>query len=109
MLEERKVRAGAAIASALVGLAVAGLVASGCGATVIDGGKTEGALEENLRSALDKPVSSVDCPSGVEVETGAGFECTVTLAGGKTETATLKILNEDADVEVTGLGPKQSK
>jgi len=90
---------------ALVALALAAFLVAGCGETVIDDAKTEGAIEQNLESSLGKKVSSVECPSDVEVEAGASFDCTVTLTGGKEETASLKILNEDADVEVTGLQP----
>ena len=88
--------------AALTVLATAFLVA-GCGGTVIDDVKTEDAIAENVESSLGKKVSSVDCPSGVDVETDASFECTVSLEGGKEETATLKILNEDADVELVDL------
>jgi NAD(P)H-hydrate repair Nnr-like enzyme with NAD(P)H-hydrate epimerase domain len=90
---------------ALAALALAVLAVAGCGDTVIDDAKTEDAIEQNLESSLGKKVAAVECPSGVEVEAGASFECAVTLSGGKEETATLKILNEDADVEVTGLQP----
>jgi NAD(P)H-hydrate repair Nnr-like enzyme with NAD(P)H-hydrate epimerase domain len=83
----------------------AGAIAVGCGETVIDDVKTEDAIEQNLEDSLGKKVTEVDCPSGVEVEAGASFDCKVTLSGGKRETATLKILNEDADVEVTDLQP----
>src|SRR5680860_1074375 len=91
--------------SALVALALAAFLVVGCGETVIDDVKTEGAIEQNLEDSLGKRVTSVDCPSGVEVESGTSFDCAVVLAGGKGETATLKILNEDADVEVTDLKP----
>lgn len=90
---------------ALAALAAAALLASGCGGTVIDDVKTEDAIKQNLESASNKKVTAVECPSGVDVEAGASFECTVTLAGGKQEEASLKILNEDADVELTGLQP----
>jgi len=76
---------------------------AGCGETVIDDVKTEDAIAQNLESSLDKKVASVECPSGVEVKTGVSFDCTVKLTDGKRETATLKVLNEDADVEVTDL------
>lgn len=75
----------------------------GCGETVIDSTKTEDALKANLTKSLNTKVSSVDCPSDQKVEKGATFTCTVALVGGKTETATLKILNEDADVSVIKL------
>jgi len=89
--------------STLAALAIAVLLATGCGETVIDDVKTEDAIEKNLKDSLGKKVTAVDCPAGVEVEKGATFDCTVKLAGGKSETATLKILNEDADVEVADL------
>lgn len=75
----------------------------GCGETVIDSAKTEEALQANLSKSLDKKVSSVDCPSDQKVEKGATFTCSVKFSDGKEETATLKILNEDADVSVTKL------
>jgi hypothetical protein len=79
--------------------------ASGCGETIIDSTKTEEALEANLSKSLRQKVSSVDCPSDVEVEKGKTFTCSVRLAGGKEQTATLKILNSDADVSVVSLRP----
>jgi NAD(P)H-hydrate repair Nnr-like enzyme with NAD(P)H-hydrate epimerase domain len=88
-----------------VGLVLIALFAIGCGETVIDDVKTEEAIEANLTKSVGQKVTSVDCPSGVEVEAGKTFECEVKLGGGKTETATLKIVNSDADVEVTDLQP----
>jgi hypothetical protein len=93
--------------SVSIGLVAAALFAVGCGETVIDDAKTEAAIEQNLEQTVGQKVSSVDCPSGVEVETDASFDCEVTLADGKQQTATLRILNEDADVEVTGLQPNK--
>jgi hypothetical protein len=87
----------------LAALAVGVLFVTGCGETVIDSAKTEAAIEENLEKSVGQKVASVDCPSGVEVKAGTTFECTVSLQNGKRETATLKILNSDADVEVTDL------
>jgi len=79
----------------------------GCGETVIDSAKTEAALEQDLKHSTGKAVSSVDCPSDVEVKAGATFECTVSFAGGEREVATLEIRNSDADVSVTGLRPEK--
>ena len=87
---------------AIVALALAAFLAVGCGETVIDSAKVEAAIEQNLQRATGEKVGSVECPSGVEVKAGATFECTVEL-GGKQEKATLKIVNSDADVEVTDL------
>jgi Domain of unknown function (DUF4333) len=88
---------------ALAALALVVLLAAGCGETVIDSAKTEGAIEENLEKSVGQKVASVECPSGVKVEEGKTFECTVKLKNGKAETATLKILNSDADVELANL------
>ena len=90
---------------AIAALLTVAFFAIGCGETVIDDAKTEAAIEHNLEKSLGQKVSSVDCPSGVEVEAGKTFDCTVSLTGGKQETATLKIINSDADVEVTDLKP----
>jgi hypothetical protein len=93
-----------ALAALLVAVA---LFAGGCGETVIDAAKTEATLEQNLRESTGKDVTAVECPSDVEVVAGSTFECVVKLAGGEQETATLKILNDDADIEVSDLEPKQ--
>ena len=78
---------------------------AGCGDTVIDDAKTEAAIEQNVEDSLGKKVVTVDCPSGVEVEPDETFDCTISLTGGKEETATMKILNEDADIELADLKP----
>jgi hypothetical protein len=85
------------VLAALALIALAAL--PGCGGTVIDSAKTEGALQHNLEELHEK-VESVDCPSGVEVEPKATFQCVVNLAGGKTKTATLEIRDSKADVSV---------
>jgi hypothetical protein len=87
---------------AIVALALAMFLTAGCGGTEIDSAKVEAAIEQNLHRATGEKVTSVECPSGVEVRAGATFECAVEL-GGKQEKATLKIVNSDADVEVTDL------
>jgi hypothetical protein len=88
---------------ALLGLLVALVFAVGCGDTIIDATKTEEALQASLSKSLEEKVSSVECPSSQKVEAGATFTCKVNLPKGKEETATLKILNKDADVSVIKL------
>jgi len=80
---------------------------AGCGKTVIDDSKTEASIEQNIESSANKKVTAVDCPSDVEVEKGATFDCTLTLVSGKEEIATMKILNEDADIELSRLNPAE--
>jgi hypothetical protein len=96
------VRCAAAVALLAVALAVAG-----CGETVIDDVKAEGAIQSNLEKSLHAKIKSVDCPSDQKVEAGKTFTCTVIFSDGKQATATLKILNKDADVSLVGL--KQNK
>jgi hypothetical protein len=86
---------------------LAALAVAGCGETVIDAAKTEDAIEHNLEKASGMTIASVECPSDVEVKTGATFQCVVKQPGGKEETATLKIRNEDADVSLIDLSPNK--
>lgn len=84
---------------------VFGLLASGCGETVIDGSKAEDAVQQSLEGSIGEKVTSVDCPSDEKVEAGKKFSCSVTFANGKQATTTLKILNDDADVRIIGFKP----
>jgi NAD(P)H-hydrate repair Nnr-like enzyme with NAD(P)H-hydrate epimerase domain len=52
-------------------------------------------------------VSSVDCPSGVDVEAGATFTCNVKFASGKEATAKLKIRDSDANLNFENLSPSK--
>jgi hypothetical protein len=88
---------------ALLALALAVLLVVGCGGTVLDSTKMEATIEENLQKSVGQKVSSVDCPSGVDVKAETTFECSVRLESGKQETVTLKILNSDADTEITDI------
>jgi len=90
-------------AAALGLLVAAAIVSIGCGETVIDSTKTEEALEANLSKSLKEKVTSVECPSGQKVEKGVTFTCSIKLKKGEEQTATLKILNENADVSVINL------
>jgi hypothetical protein len=82
------------------------LVAVGCGETVIDDVKAEGAIKSSLEKSLHEKIKGVDCPSDEKVEAGKTFTCTVSFSDGKQATATLKIENKDADVSLVGLKPK---
>ena len=95
-------------ALALFGAAGAlALSIAACGETVIDAAKTEDAIEHNLEKASGLKVTSVDCPSDVEVKTGATFTCTVTFANGGEAEETFRIRDEDANVTQVSFGPKK--
>jgi hypothetical protein len=89
--------------AAATALLAAALATSGCGGTVIDHVKAEDTLQANLGKALHEKITSVECPSDQKVEPGKTFACTVESSDGTQATATLKILNKDADVRVVGL------
>jgi Domain of unknown function (DUF4333) len=93
--------------AAAVALLAVALAAAGCGETVIDDVKAEGAIQSNLEKTLHAKIKSVECPSDQKVEAGKTFTCTVIFSDGKQATATLKILNKDADVSLVGLKPKK--
>jgi hypothetical protein len=93
--------------AAALALLVIGFAAAGCGETVIDDVKAEGAIQSNLEKSLHAKIKSVDCPSNQKVEAGKTFTCTVIFSDGKQATATLKILNKEADVSLVGLKPKK--
>ncbi len=92
------VRSGVIAALALTAFAVIG-----CGGTNIDFSKVEDQLEASIEKTRQTKVSSVDCPSGVEVDPGAKFTCVVHLSGGGTETATLLIRDKDANTSLLSL------
>jgi hypothetical protein len=73
------------------------------GETVVDDRKLEEEILRNLRS-FQNDISSVDCPSDVEVIPGTTFKCVVHTEAGSSETATLKILNHSADLRLVSLG-----
>jgi hypothetical protein len=79
------------------------LAVSGCGDTVIDDVKTEEAIKASLEKSLHEKIKAVDCPSNEKVEAGKTFSCIVDLPKGEQATATLKILNSEADVSLVGL------
>jgi NAD(P)H-hydrate repair Nnr-like enzyme with NAD(P)H-hydrate epimerase domain len=87
----------------LVALILAAALLAGCGGVELDASKTQDQLEAYIENLEKTKVSSVDCPSGVEVKTGNTLECSVILGNGKKGTITVKILNSDADTAVTDL------
>jgi Domain of unknown function (DUF4333) len=93
------VKGPSALAATLV-LAYIALPLAGCGEEVVlDSTKTEEQLTAEYERGGVK-VATVDCPSGVKVEKGAKVDCTVKSKAGTATTVTLRILNEDADLEI---------
>jgi hypothetical protein len=90
---------------AVVALALAVFLAVGCGGTVLDAASTEEQVKANVESTQKEKVSSVDCPSDVQIEAGAKFSCTVRLKQGGSATAVLLIRDEDANLDFVKLEP----
>jgi NAD(P)H-hydrate repair Nnr-like enzyme with NAD(P)H-hydrate epimerase domain len=91
--------------SVVLGLVVVALLAVGCGETVLDSAKMEDQLKASLSNSIGEKVASVDCPSGVKVEKGTTFECTVKPEKGAEQVATIEIRNQNADTSVINLRP----
>lgn len=87
-----------AVGAALLATAFA---AGGCGETVIDDAKIEDTIQADVEKTRGEKVESVDCPQP-EVDPGATFTCKVSYPDGKQATVTLKIRNEDADLDTVG-------
>lgn len=92
---------------AIVALALAVFLVAGCGGVELDASKLEDQLEANIENTQKRKVSSVDCPSGVAVEPKTTFSCTVHLADGSTETATILIRDKDANATLLKLQPNK--
>jgi hypothetical protein len=90
--------------AALLGLLVALTFAIGCGGAVIDQAKVQDLVKDDVERSQGEKVSSVSCPSGVDVEPGATFACKVELSNGKTQTAKLRIRDDDANLSLFQLG-----
>jgi len=95
----------ARLGAIFVPIALLAVLAAGCGETVIDDVKAEGAIETNLERSLHEKITAVDCPADEAVEAGKTFTCVVKFSDGRQEIATLKIRNKDADVSLVGLKP----
>jgi hypothetical protein len=83
------------------------LLLAGCGGgTDVDytkASETVRASLESTREGFGTKVEAVDCPSGVKVEPGTQFECTVRYPDGKVAYAQLRIRNSEADVSLESL------
>ena len=72
---------------------------AGCSDT-IDDEKVEEFVRENAQ--VPALIESVDCPSDIEVNEGATFECEVHTRGGGLETSTMRQVSDDGDIELVG-------
>jgi hypothetical protein len=92
----------------LIALAsLSALFIAGCGGTELDSQKLEETLPHDLRTVVSEPIKSAECPSGVDVEKGVKFECTIVLKSGKKETVHLKLTDSDADYEFLSVTPQK--
>jgi hypothetical protein len=90
----------------LVLMLVLGLVAlPGCG-TVVSQEKLQDTVQASLEDSIHEKIKQVECPSDQSVDPGATFTCDVIFSDDRREVATLKIRNEDADISMIGLKPK---
>jgi hypothetical protein len=97
------------VITALALVATCALFVAGCGGgTDVDFTKASETVRASLESkgeGFGAPVENVDCPSGVKVEPGLTFECTVRYPDGKVAYALLKIRTDEADLNLESLSP----
>ena len=89
----------------LLALLVGAAALAGCG-TVIDREKLQDTVQASLEDSIHEKIKKVECPSDQSVDPGATFTCDVIFSDDRREVATLKIRNNDADISMVGLKPK---
>ena len=90
-------------------LVATALAVAGCGGTDVDyvkASETVRASLESKREGFGTKVETVDCPSGVKVEPGTSFECTVRYPDGRVAYALVKIRDAEADLSLESLKPR---
>lgn len=73
---------------------------------MIDRVKLQDTVQASIEDSIHEKIKAVDCPSDQPVDPGATFTCEVTFSDDRREAAVLKIRNEDADISMIGLKPK---
>jgi len=86
-------------------LVIGPVALSGCG-TVVDREKLQDTVQASLENSIREKIKNVECPSDESVDPGATFTCDVIFSDDRREVATLKIRNEEADISMVGLEPK---
>lgn len=92
-------------AFAIIALLSALLALYGCG-TVVDREKLQDTVQASLEDSIHEKIKKVECPSDQSVDPGATFTCDVIFSDDRREVATLKIRNEDADITMVSVKPK---
>ena len=77
----------------------------GCG-TVVDPVKLEDTIQASLEDSVHEKIQKVECPSDQSVDPGATFTCDVIFSDDRLEVATLEIRNQEADISMIDLKPK---
>jgi Domain of unknown function (DUF4333) len=82
-------------------LLISALVAVyGCGGEVIDHGRAEHAISNELERSLHIGVANVSCPDDIKVDPSSRFHCTADKGGSRDLDVVLKIVNSKADVQM---------
>jgi hypothetical protein len=89
----------------VLALLTGALALPGCG-TVVDREKLQDTVQASLEDSIHEKIKKVECPSDQSVDPGATFTCDVIFSDDRREVATLKIRNDDADISMVGLKPK---
>lgn len=73
---------------------------------MVDREKLQDTVQASLEDSIHEKIQRVECPSEQSVDPGATFTCDVIFSDDRREVATLKIRNEDADITLVRVKPK---
>jgi hypothetical protein len=82
----------------LVAVAFLAIAAAACTKT-LDTDGLESELQSQIEAETQSPITSVDCPEDVEVETGRSFDCKAEQEGGATLTIRVTQQDDQGNVE----------
>lgn len=85
--------------------ALAALTLAGCGGTVIDDQEAEDYIRGTVKPPPGGRIEAVDCPDGIDAESGVKFKCTIEAAGGAEAVISLRVRDDRGTVEAQGIEP----
>ena len=90
------------VRAVLCPLLFVGLILTGCG-SIVDQSGAQKRVKSELERTLRIKIKRVSCPEKLKIEKGKTFRCEVSTANGKQLTATIKIMNDDADLQIKAI------
>jgi hypothetical protein len=74
-----------------------------CAGEVVDQTRAEQEIQTELQRVLNIEARSADCPSDVSAESQERFRCQIDVLDGDPLVAEIKVLNNQADLQIIGV------